>query len=149
LERYEQAFLDADIAGIVLVDLEGPTLRNAKDQLVLADGQSDSSLHDRIHVLALDVTDSNAAETYVSKALDLYGRLDISIQCAGICPPAKSILRTSEDEFDKVMDVNVKGVWMGCKASLRGMLQSPEDGKGGSIVLISSQIGLDGTLSFS
>lgn len=124
-------------------------MRNARDQLVLPDGQSDSTLNDRIHVLALDVTDSNAAEAYVQKALEVYGRLDISIQCAGICPPSKSILETSEEEFDKLMDVNVKGVWMGCKASLRGMLQSPEGGKGGSIVLISSQIGLDGTLSFS
>lgn len=118
----------------------------AWDAIVVADASD--TIESRLHVLALDVTESDAAQHYVDTALMKFGRLDISVQCAGICPPAKSILETSEEEFDQVMDVNVKGVWMGCKASLKGMLDSPEGGKGGSIILVSSQIGLDGTFPY-
>lgn len=149
-----KAFLESDIAGVTLVDLSLSTLETARSQLP-------SSFESRILLLALDCSKSSSAESYVSQTIKKFGKLDISVQCAGICPEGKSILETSEEEFDRVISINLKGVWVGCKESLRGMLQDGEDveteeGKtirrvkgDKNILVISSQIGLDGMANLS
>ncbi|GAA6020920.1 hypothetical protein JCM11491_000067 [Sporobolomyces phaffii] len=143
-----QAFLESGIAGITLVDLSESALAHARAQL-------DPAARSKSHFVAVDCSESAAAETYVAETVARFGRVDVSVQCAGVCPAAKSILDTDAAEFDRVMAVNVRGVWLGAKASLKAMLSSAEResearvSRDKCILLISSQIGLDGMAGLS
>jgi len=117
-------------------------LEKARDELPEA-------YRSRTLLLDLDCSLAESATTYVDQTIDRFGKLDISVQCAGICPEGKPILETSEEEFDRVMAINVKGVWLGCKESLTGMKKQEGKGTGDkNILIISSQIGLDGEYAF-
>ena len=87
----------------------------------------------------LDVTDENAWQDAVAAAVDRFGKLDILVNNAGIAR-INSVEDTTSEEWDLVMDINAKGVFLGTKAAI------PEIRKagGGSIVNISSIAGLTG-----
>jgi len=87
----------------------------------------------------LDVTDEAAWQDAVAAAVDRFGKLDILVNNAGIAR-INNVEDTTSDEWDLVMDINAKGVFLGTKAAI------PEIRKagGGSIVNISSIAGLTG-----
>ena len=87
----------------------------------------------------LDVTDEGAWHDAVAAAVDRFGRLDILVNNAGIAR-INNVEDTTSEEWDLVMDINAKGVFLGTKAAI------PEIRKagGGSIVNISSIAGLTG-----
>jgi len=87
----------------------------------------------------LDVTDETAWQDAVAAAVDRFGKLDILVNNAGIAR-INNVEDTTSDEWDLVMDINAKGVFLGTKATI------PEIRKagGGSIVNISSIAGLTG-----
>tara|TARA_Y100000815_G_scaffold150873_1_gene136941 strand:+ start:626 stop:1375 length:750 start_codon:yes stop_codon:yes gene_type:complete len=87
----------------------------------------------------LDVTDETAWQDAVAAAVDRFGKLDILVNNAGIAR-INNVEDTTSDEWDLVMDINAKGVFLGTKAAI------PEIRKagGGSIVNISSVAGLTG-----
>ena len=87
----------------------------------------------------LDVTDETAWQDAVAAAVDRFGKLDILVNNAGIAR-INNVEDTTSDEWDLVMDINAKGVFLGTKAAI------PEIRKagGGSIVNISSIAGLTG-----
>ena len=87
----------------------------------------------------LDVTDESAWEQAVSTAVERFGKLDILVNNAGIAR-INNVEGTSADEWDLVMDINAKGVFLGTKAAIPAM----RDAGGGSIVNISSIAGLVG-----
>ncbi|MEO0248625.1 MAG: 3-oxoacyl-ACP reductase FabG [candidate division WOR-3 bacterium] len=86
----------------------------------------------------VDVTDLAAVEQAVASVVKEFGGVDNLVNNAGITRD-KLLLRMSEEEWDQVMRVNLKGVFACTKAVLRHMLK-----KGGSIVNISSIAGLMG-----
>ncbi len=81
-----------------------------------------------------DVTKSADCEAMVAAAVERYGRLDILDNNVGIGSRG-SILEISEEEWDRVMNVNVKGMMLASRAAIPAMVQG---GKGGAIVNISS-----------
>ncbi|MUV56201.1 SDR family oxidoreductase [Halogeometricum sp. CBA1124] len=85
-----------------------------------------------------DVTDLSDVREAVNAA-DAFGGIDVMVNNAGILKMGH-ITDLSVDEYDAVMDVNAKGVFLGCKAAAEKMLE----GKGGSIVNISSTAGIVG-----
>ena len=87
----------------------------------------------------LDVTDEGAWQDAVAAAVERFGRLDILVNNAGIAR-INNVEDTTSEEWDLVMDINAKGVFLGTKAAI------PEIRKagGGSIVNISSIAGLTG-----
>ena len=87
----------------------------------------------------LDETDETAWGDAVAAAVDRFGKLDILVNNAGIAR-INNVEDTTSDEWDLVMDINAKGVFLGTKAAI------PEIRKagGGSIVNISSIAGLTG-----
>ncbi|WP_420404868.1 SDR family NAD(P)-dependent oxidoreductase [Nisaea sp.] len=90
----------------------------------------------------LDVADWNSVDAAVGFAVARFGALDIMVNNAAI-GVSKSLLETSEEEWDRVMGVNAKGVFFGCKRAVQQMLTQPaRDGVRGRIVNISSQHGM-------
>ncbi|CAI8002013.1 Cyclopentanol dehydrogenase [Geodia barretti] len=87
----------------------------------------------------LDVTDESAWESAVETAVSRFGKLDILVNNAGI-GIVNNVEDTSGDEWDRVMDINAKGVFLGTKAAIPAM----RDAGGGSIVNISSIAGIVG-----
>ena len=88
----------------------------------------------------LDVTSENDWIRAIEATLARFGRLDILVNNAGVSQ--WSLLHeTSEEDWDRVMDINTKGVFLGTKRSIPAMKESG----GGSIINISSQLGLVGT----
>ncbi|CAI8031185.1 3-alpha-(or 20-beta)-hydroxysteroid dehydrogenase [Geodia barretti] len=87
----------------------------------------------------LDVTEPGQWESAVSRAVGEYGKLDILVNNAGI-GSVSTIDGTSTDVWDRIMDVNSKGVFLGTKAAVPAMRAAG----GGSIVNISSIAALVG-----
>lgn len=88
---------------------------------------------------AVDVADPAQAKALVDQVLADFGRLDILVNNAGTTRD-NLILRMSEDDWDIVLDTNLKGAFNFCKAAIRSMLKQ----RYGRIVNISSVSGLAG-----
>ena len=87
----------------------------------------------------LDVLQASDWEAAVGTAISAFGKLDILVNNAGVTS-RKMLLETSEPEWDRVMDINSKGTFMGIKTAIPAM----KDSGGGSIINISSQMGIVG-----
>ncbi|MGZ6259727.1 MAG: SDR family NAD(P)-dependent oxidoreductase [Candidatus Limnocylindrales bacterium] len=88
-----------------------------------------------------DVTSETDARTMVEHALVTYGRLDCLYNNAGVMPEAdQSVVDTDVPTWDRVMAVNVRGVFLGCKYAIPAMIE----GGGGSIINIASFVALVG-----
>ena len=90
----------------------------------------------------LDVTSKDDWDSAVKQTLDNFGGLDILVNNAGISQ-RKLVHETTVDEWDRVQDINSKGVFLGTKAVIPAM----RAGGGGSIVNISSIAGIVGLTS--
>ena len=95
--------------------------------------------HDALY-LHLDVTDEGDWDRAVSRTVERFGKLDILVNNAGVGGGSR-IEDTTVKEWDHVMDVNAKGVFLGTRAAIPAMRRAG----GGSIINISSQLGLVGT----
>ena len=87
-----------------------------------------------------DVTEEATHDAAVKKCESEYGRLDYAVNCAGIVGAAATIDQTSFAEWQRVIAINLTGVFLGLKYQLRAMLPTGR----GSIVNISSGAGLVG-----
>ena len=89
----------------------------------------------------LDVVSEADWQLAVGVAVSRYGRLDILVNNAGIGGVGSAVEDTDLADWRRVMDINAKGVFLGTKAAIPAM----QDGGGGSIINISSQLGIVGT----
>lgn len=83
----------------------------------------------------MDVTSASDWSNTISTCLEKFGRIDILVNNAGTSYINKPTLEVTEAEFEKVFDVNVKGVFLGCNAFLP---QAVERKEGGVILNIAS-----------
>ncbi len=91
--------------------------------------------------VATNVARAADVEALVAAAEDRFGRVDVMFNNAGIFPDADgSVLDTSEDVWDLVMNVNLKGVFLGCKYVIPAMQRAG----GGSIINVASFVALVG-----
>ncbi|MET8468585.1 3-oxoacyl-ACP reductase FabG [Streptomyces sp. NPDC006422] len=94
-----------------------------------------------------DITDAEQVDTLLRAALDAFGSLDIMVNNAGITRDAT--MRTmTEDQFDQVVDVHLKGTWNGTRKAAAVMREQ----KRGAIVNISSlsgKVGMVGQTNYS
>ena len=88
----------------------------------------------------LDVTSESEWKSAIDRAATEYGRLDILVNNAGVSQWGL-VHETSEADWNHVMDINAKGVFLGTKVAIPAMI----DSGGGSIINISSQLGIVGT----
>ncbi len=82
---------------------------------------------------------AGGASGTIAKAMSAYGRLDVLVNNAGVTS-RMNLLDSPEEDWDRVLDINAKGSFLGIKAVIPAMRKSG----GGSIVNISSQLGLVG-----
>lgn len=87
-----------------------------------------------------DVTRADQVQAMVAQAVATYGRLDCAFNNAGIEEEHMRLADCSEETFDRIMGINVKGVWLCLKYQLAQMLQQG----GGAIVNTASVAGLVG-----
>jgi NAD(P)-dependent dehydrogenase (short-subunit alcohol dehydrogenase family) len=93
-----------------------------------------------------DVSKASEVEALVQKAVEKFGRLDAAFNNAGVEGAYAPIVRQSEDDFDKTININLKGVWLCLKYEIRQMLKQ---GSGGAIVNMASVLGLVGSAGTS
>ena len=87
----------------------------------------------------LDVTSETDWAAAVQEAVTRYGKLDVLVNNAGVSARG-SIEETSVEDWDRVMDINAKGVFLGTRTAIPEMRKAG----GGSIINISSQLGMVG-----
>ncbi|ONP15256.1 oxidoreductase [Burkholderia cenocepacia] len=87
-------------------------------------------------MLETDVTERDAVQRLVDRAVNLHGRIDVMLNNAGLMP-SSMLERLHVDEWDRMIDVNIKGVLYGIAAALPHMIRQ----KGGHIINVSSVAG--------
>jgi meso-butanediol dehydrogenase/(S,S)-butanediol dehydrogenase/diacetyl reductase len=120
-------FLDEG-ARVVMLDIDGDTLKKAASGLP----------QDRVLVQVGDTADKDTAAAAVRAAVERFGALHILINNAGMATEG-DITQTSEEDFDRVMAVNVGGYYHMAKAAMPELVKAR-----GSIVMTSSVSGLGG-----
>jgi len=86
-----------------------------------------------------DVTKSDQVNAMVNKTLDEFGKIDILVNNAGVIT-VKPVVELEEEEWDFIMDVNVKGVFLCCKAVIPHMIKR----RSGKIINVASIAGKKG-----
>jgi NAD(P)-dependent dehydrogenase (short-subunit alcohol dehydrogenase family) len=98
-------------ASVVLADRDEETIEKAAESL-RATG------HNTIGVTC-DLTDSAQVEAMIERAVNTYGRLDAAFNNAGVNSEAAAFLETGDNEFERVISVNLRGMWNCMKGGLR------------------------------
>lgn len=93
--------------------------------------------------IGADVTDSKGFKAAIDQAIDQYGKVDIMVNNAGIFDGQETYQTTDEETFDKIIEVNLKGVFLGTKYILDHMI----DNEYGIVINISSVAGIRGGLA--
>jgi len=116
----------AEGARVLLVDIDEQQLRHAAASIESG----------RVETFQADVTSASAVRGYAQHAAEKFGKIDIFFNNAGIEGPNASVTEFPEDAFDQVMQVNVKGVFLGMK------YVAPHLNDGASVIITSSIAGL-------
>ena len=122
-------------AKVLLVDLDENILRQAVEY----------AGRDVADYFVADVTQPEQVQQYVATAVNRFGGIDIFVNNAGIAGDVLPIVDLPVENFDKVMAVNVRGVWLGMKY----VIPQIQKRGGGSIIITSSVAGLRGGIGMS
>ncbi|HDJ23051.1 MAG TPA: 3-oxoacyl-[acyl-carrier-protein] reductase [Candidatus Aminicenantes bacterium] len=120
-------------ARVILWDIQEEKLKDVAQEIQTRGGQADFQ--------QVDVSKLAEVEEAAKTALDHYGQIDHLVNNAGITRD-NLLMRMSEEEWDLVFQVNLKGVFNCCKAVIRAMMSRRQ----GRIVNIASVVGLMGNL---
>lgn len=118
----------AEGAKVVIVDISKDLLEEAGQKLN----------HENLSYCVADVSKVDDTKKYVEHTLKVHDKIDIFFANAGIEGTSKPIAEYPDEIFDKVIAVNQKGVWLGCKYVI------PKMKEGGSVMITSSVAGLKG-----
>ena len=115
-------------AKIILIARNSDQLVAVKETIISNGGIAES--------IAGDVSNLNSISEIVTNTIDKWGRIDILVNNAGIARD-NIIMRMKEDEWDSVMNINLKGCFNGIKSVARPMIKN----KAGRIINITSVVG--------
>nr|WP_170192042.1 SDR family oxidoreductase [Rhodoglobus vestalii] len=101
-------------AKVIAVDLNDGALANAFPD--------SSDYSETILAISFDVTDSIAVEEFFDSVEKNFGRVDVLVNCAGI-GIGGSIIETSDEVWDRVINVNLRSVFLMCRAAVRMMVK--------------------------
>jgi 3alpha(or 20beta)-hydroxysteroid dehydrogenase len=100
-----------------------------------------------VRTVVADVSRSEEVRRYVDEALAAFGAIDVLVNNAGIEGPVSALVDYPEDDFDRVVAVNLRGTFLGLKYVLPGMVERGS----GSVINMSSvagERGLQGTSAY-
>ena len=120
-------------ASVIVADSNAALLETAADGLHSAGHQ--------VLAISCDVTDRGQVNATIERVVKTYGRLDAAFNNAGINCDGAPMAETEDDEFDNIVNVNLRGVWNCMKAELRQMTAQGS----GAIVNCSSIGGMRGS----
>ncbi|MGW1929282.1 SDR family NAD(P)-dependent oxidoreductase [Streptomyces sp. NPDC001919] len=126
-----RAFAEAG-AAVGLADIDEKAVTKAVNDLTDAGHQA--------LALVCDVSDEDQVAAAVDRTVETFGRLDMAYNNAGIMPPPTDAADESAEQFDRVQNINLRGIWASMKHELRHMRQQGS----GTIVNCSSLGGLVG-----
>ena len=121
-------------AGVMIADIDTEAADKTAQKIADRGG--------RARVIRADVSNPDDTTAAVRACVDAFGSLDILVNNAGIYPLAKA-LEISGEMWDKVLDINLKGVYFFSQAAAEEMIKA---GRGGTIVNIASVAGLHLTM---
>lgn len=137
------------LSGVKLMAAEGAKVvatTGHRVELLEKEVKPFNDAHGHVTVQKLNVADAADWQRVVKETVAQYGTIDVLVNNAG-SHVTKSLLGTSEDDWDFIMNVNAKGVWLGMKTVIPVMLKN-NNGKGkGSIINTSSVAALMGGYS--
>ncbi len=119
-------------ANVMIGDCAEDETQSTASQIAAATGQ-------RVIAGCVDVANSASAKEFIDHAIAEFGRVDILVNNAGITRDGL-LVRMSDEDWDNVLDVNLKGAFNCCKAVARPMMKQ----RYGRIVNITSVVGLAG-----
>ena len=120
-------------ARVAVVDIDGRAASDVAAAIVTEGGDAIG--------IETDVSRGDQVSAMVGRVVERYGRLDVAFNNAGIDIEHEPLAKASEETFDRLMSVNVKGVFLCMKYEILQMLAQ---GGGGSIVNTSSIGGVSG-----
>lgn len=123
-------------ARVLLVDVDRERLESAAEAVAATGAQ--------VHTHVADVTSTAAVRGYVDAALDAFGTIDVLFNNAAIIGPIAALADYDEEAFDRIIAINLRGVFLGLRHVLPVMLAQ----RSGSIIntgSLSSERGLPGT----
>ncbi|MGQ0512252.1 MAG: SDR family NAD(P)-dependent oxidoreductase [Betaproteobacteria bacterium] len=129
--------LGAEGARMALGDIDAEAVAETARLAQAAGGEAFS--------LAVDTTQEASVQALTERTLKVYGRLDGAFNSAGVLGPLGPMAEVAMADFDRIMAVNVRGVWQCMQAQLRAMLAQPAPEGGYSIVNAASIAGLVGS----
>jgi NAD(P)-dependent dehydrogenase (short-subunit alcohol dehydrogenase family) len=110
-------------ASVALLDVDAEEAREAAERI-----------GERAIAIAGDVTDAGSMRSAVAETVERFGGLDIAMANAGIAPPSATTIRmVSAEEWERVIDINLLGVWHTVRAALPQVTE-----RKGHIVVVSS-----------
>lgn len=118
-------------ATVVISDIDGEAAESLAKEITEAGGNA--------MALQTDVQSFESCEAMVEAVLERFGRVDILVNNAGITRDSL-LLRMSEEDWDRVISVNLKGVFNCTKAAIKPMLKA----RSGKIINIASVVGVTG-----
>lgn len=110
-------------AKVGVVDLDGAAAKAVADELVAAGGEAIA--------IAADVSQSEQVAAMVAQVVARFGRLDVAFNNAAIDLEHEPLHKATEEMFDRLVNVNIKGTWLCMKHEITQMLAQ---GGGGAIV---------------
>ncbi len=113
-------------ADIVLADKDKEGIEKAAQEI--------RGLGRKALAMSIDVSNSADVDRCVNEAVGTFGKIDILVNCAGIVVSSR-LSDLPEETWDRVMDINTKGVFLVCKAVSKHMMEN----KYGKIINIASQ----------
>ena len=128
-----------EIALLLAKEGAHPALFDVNEQTLTQTVQELEGMGRRAMGLVVDVTNAAAVDEAVSKVLDKLGRIDILVNNAGVTQDGL-LVRMEESQWDRVLDINLKGTYLCTRAVAKVMLKA----RRGRIVSIASIVGLIG-----
>jgi NAD(P)-dependent dehydrogenase (short-subunit alcohol dehydrogenase family) len=119
-------------AKVVIADVAVERCYDTADEIRDGGGQ--------VHCVEADVSMADQVKALIDEIVETYGRLDCAFNNAGIEGEQAPTADSTEENWDRVIDINLKGMWLGMKYEILQMLKQG----GGAIVNMSSVAGLVG-----
>lgn len=120
-------------ANVVVADI---SMQNAEETVSIIKERGGEAT-----AIAVDISNSASVDAMFDAAIEKYGRLDVLVANAGIGGEVLPLMEQSEEEFMKVINVNLKGAFLSCKAAAKRMIDA---GCGGRIIVTASIAAIEG-----